>query len=366
MRGAVEGYDPEFGANVKWDVPLLNGYAWVQIPNRGSGDESFFGLNNPGLWRLIRDGEYDAVFCFTGYHRASFWIARVCAWLSGVPFIFGTDSATLNSLDGRRWKRQGKKLLWPYLFRTASQVIVASSGSRRLMLSLGIPADRISLTPASVDNDWWVQESSKVDREKARTSWSISPDAFVILFCAKFQPWKRPHDLLHAFRQVNSQNAFLVFAGEGPMRAEVEKEAAEMGLLERCRFLGFVNQSQLPCVYSASDVLVLPSAYETFGFVVNEASLCGCAVVASAQVGAAEDLIAPIDAGLIYPCGRVEVLAQILTRIERDREYCRKLGEAAKARMAAWSPEDTVAGMVQAVEAANKRRKRIATVSGHV
>ena len=51
-----------------------------------------------------------------------------------------------------------------------------------------------------------------------------------------------------------------------------------MGIAERVRFLGFVNQSGLPETYCASDVLVLPSSYEPFGVVVNEAMLCGCSV----------------------------------------------------------------------------------------
>src|SRR5215813_10731044 len=76
MRGAESGVDPEFGREVKWDVPLLDGYEWVQVPNKGRGDESFWGLNNPGLKELIRDGGFDAVLCLTGYVRASFWIAR--------------------------------------------------------------------------------------------------------------------------------------------------------------------------------------------------------------------------------------------------------------------------------------------------
>src|SRR5216684_8410189 len=65
MRGAEAGHDPEFGRSVKWDVPLLDGYAWTHVPNRGSGSESFFGLRNPGLWKFIRKGQFDAVLCYT-------------------------------------------------------------------------------------------------------------------------------------------------------------------------------------------------------------------------------------------------------------------------------------------------------------
>ena len=130
LRGAEEGYDPDFGTHVKWDVPVLEGHPWVQVPNRGSGDESFFGLNNPGLWRLIGDGRFDAVLAFTGYWRATFWIAWVRARLSGIAFLFGTDAVSLESRDSSAWKRSIKKILWPLLYRLATQVIVPSSGAR--------------------------------------------------------------------------------------------------------------------------------------------------------------------------------------------------------------------------------------------
>ena len=356
LRGAEPGHDPEFGATIQWDIPLLDGYSWVHVPNLGSGDESFFGLNNPGLWKLIRDGNFEAVFCYTGYIRASFWIARASALLSGAPFIFGTDTAAIGSQDGRAWKRPVKKLFWPFLYRFASQVIVPSSSTRDLMLSLGIRAEHISFTPYSVDNDWWLTQSARVSREAVRASWGIPADAAVILFCAKLQPWKRPHDLLRAFAQADAKDAFLVFAGEGPLRNALEKEAAELGVAQRCRFLGFVNQSQLPAVYTASDAFVLPSAYEPFGVVVNEASLCACAVVASDRVGAARDLIAPVDPTLIYAFGDLAALSAILRRLTGNPEACRQLGLAARARMATWSLADTVAGTVHAIEAATQRK----------
>src|SRR5215468_10252221 len=89
MRGAEGGVDPEFGREVKWDVPLLDGYEWEQVPNKGSDDESFWGLNNPGLSQIIRDGKFDAVLCFTGYVKRSFWIARSAAKEARAAFLFG-------------------------------------------------------------------------------------------------------------------------------------------------------------------------------------------------------------------------------------------------------------------------------------
>jgi hypothetical protein len=53
LRGAHSGYDPEFATAIQWDVPLLDGCNWVETPNIGTDTESFLGLCNPGLWRLI-------------------------------------------------------------------------------------------------------------------------------------------------------------------------------------------------------------------------------------------------------------------------------------------------------------------------
>ena len=363
LRGAEAGHDPEFGATVKWDVPLLDGYPWVHVPNRGSGNESFFGLNNPGLWPLLRDGNFDAVICYMGYVRASFWIARLRALLSGTPFIFGTDATTLDSMDGRTWKRPIKKVFWPFLYRMASQVIVPSSGTRDLMFSLGIPPERVTLTPYSVDNDWWLNQSQQVDRSSVRAAWGASPDTRVVLYCAKLQPWKRPQDLLRAFAKAQLTNAILIIAGEGPLRKELERETEHLRISDRVRYLGFINQSKLPAIYTAADLLVLPSSYEAFGVVVNEASLCGCAVVASDRVGAARDLIAPVDAGLIYPSGNVEALTRTLEHALSDRVRLSELGLAMRKRMETWSPRENIAGAVEAVEQAVARTRHAREVA---
>jgi len=213
LRGANSGYDPDFATAIQWDVPLLTGYDWVEIPNIGTGAESFLGLCNPALWRLIRRGSFDAVLCHTGYLNVSFWIGLLASKLTRTAFLFGTDATTLASRDSRWWKVAVKKILWPGLFRLADQVIVPSSAGVALMRTLGIPPEQITLTPFVVDNDWWTEKSKLVDRDAVRSDWGVTPGQQVILFCAKLQPWKRPADLLRAFSSLNLSTAVLVFAG---------------------------------------------------------------------------------------------------------------------------------------------------------
>jgi glycosyltransferase involved in cell wall biosynthesis len=357
LRGAEPGHDPDFGTILKWDVPLLDGYQWTHVANRGSGAESFFGLRNTDLWKLIRGGSFDAILCYVGYVQSSFWIAYFAGKSCKASFLFGTDSTTLTPRDSQSWKTAFKRLFWPKLFRLADQVIVPSSGTRELMLSLGIADERITLTPYTVDNDWWMQRSGQIDRESVRVSWGASASDAVILFCAKLQPWKRPLDLLRAFAKLNLSNARLVLAGDGPLRQTLVVEASALGVAARVRFLGFVNQSQLPAVYKSADLMVLPSEYEPFAVVVNEAMCCGCPVIASDHVGAARDLIAPVCPEFIFACGDVDALAALLKNAVADRARLQALGERGVAHMQTWSPERNIDATIQAIEKAVSRKR---------
>jgi glycosyltransferase involved in cell wall biosynthesis len=355
LKGVEAAFDPEFDVVVQWDVPLLSGYPWTHIPNRGSGSESFLGLCNTGLWDIIRRGNYDAVISFVGYVRSTFWIALTAAKISKAAFLFRTDATTLVPRNGHAWKRTVKKFLWPRLFRLADQVIVPSSGTRDLMFALGLPKERVTVTPYTVDNDWWGRESEKVDRAAVRASWDASPADAVILFCGKLQPWKRPLDVLHAFARAEISNALLVFAGEGPLRSQLAAEADALGIGSRIRLLGFVNQSALPAVYTASDLMVLPSEYEPFAVVVNEAMCCGCPVAASDHVGAVRDLVQPVHPEFVYPCGDVKALADLLRRALQDRAILKSIGKASLAHMRTWSPEKNIATTISAVQFAVSR-----------
>jgi len=358
MQGAQAQMDPDFGVKVAWDVPLLDGYPWIQLKNVSPRPRvgGLFGLINPGIWKVIRAERFDAVAIFTGYMCATFWIALAAAKLSGIPVMYGTDATTLHPIDGRGWKTPVKKYLWPRLFQMADMVIAPSSGTAALMRSLNVREEKITLMPYVVDNDWWIENASRVDRKSVRRAWGIPEDARVVLFCAKLQPWKQPQDLLRAFASANIPNTYLVYAGDGSLREPLEREAKELGVSERVRFLGFVNQSALPQVYCSSDVMVLPSEYEAFGVVVNEAMLCGCPVIVSDRVGARLDLVQGGVTGCVYPCGDIASLSSCLQKMLSDPAWLFKQREAARARIARWSPELYVQSFVDAVAGRTSKR----------
>ena len=360
LRGAQAAMHPEFGVEVKWDVPLLEGYPWILIPpakarENGRGRPGFFSKE---LLRLVLDGGFDAIYV-GGYYFPEAWRVLLAAKRLGIPYILSTDVHALESRRARNaFSRAIKKAIVGRIFRMAGAVSTGSTGATAYVQSLGVPADRIILGRNTVDNDWWATRAAAVDQAAIRRAWNIPADAPVALFCAKLQSWKRPGDLLEAFARANVPESHLVFAGDGPLRRELEQRAGSLGLVDRVHFLGFMNQSGLPAVYVASDLLVLPSDYEPFGLVVNEAMICGCPAVVSDRVGAKYDLIREGVTGSVFRCGEVDALAGTIRSLLSDRARRAKMGAAARERLKSWTPEMAVESFVETVELAVNRNSR--------
>ncbi len=358
LHGAERGFDPEFGIDLQWDIPLLDGYTWVHLPNRSPHPslDRFFGLLNPGIWRLIREGRYEIVVCY-GYHAASFWIAGAAAKISGAALVLSTDAHTAAPRDGEAWKGPLKRAVLPRLFAAADAVFAPSSRTVGYLEGLGVRSDRIFLTPYTVDNGSFLESAAAADIAAVRARWALPQEARVALFVGKLVPWKRPMDLVDAAAQVDG--LYVIWAGAGPMRDSVEARANELGVLARMRFLGFVNRRALPEVYAASDWLVLPSQYEGFGLVINEAFACGRPAIVSDACGAVGDLVLDGETGFVIPVGDTALLTRRLQTLTNDSNLLRIMGARARRRIADWGPEANVQAFVAAcITLAGESRSR--------
>lgn len=354
----VEAYDdPDFGQAIAWDIPLLEGYPWTHLPNRSRqpGLGRFWGLLNPQLWSLV--AEFDVVIVYTGYVYASFWLTALSAKWHRKGFIFSTDTSRFDSRRGRNWKRSLKQWLLPRIYQLGDMILVSTHFGKTVLAELGMPRDRVQVTPFVADNDWWLQQSQQVDRAAVRQTWSIPLAAPVVVFCAKLQPWKRPQDVLQAFAMAAVPESYLLYVGDGVLRSQLETQTQTLELGDRVRFLGFLNQSQLPAVYTAADVLCLSSEYEPFGVVVNEAMLCECAVVVSDRVGARE-LVQPGENGDIYPFSNVEVLAATFRRLLTQPKTLKRMGQKARQRLETWSPRENLTAQQKAIAFARNRKSQ--------
>jgi len=101
-------------------------------------------------------------------------------------------------------------------------------------------------------------------------------------------------------------------------------------------FTGFINQLELPSLYAASDIFVLPSELDAWGLAVNEAMCAGLPVVVSREVGCVPDLVKAGINGYTPAAGDVDGLTRALLRLIEDEDLRRRQGKASLARIQQW------------------------------
>jgi glycosyltransferase involved in cell wall biosynthesis len=166
-------------------------------------------------------------------------------------------------------------------------------------------------------------------------------------------------DLLRAFARVvkgrgQRGDAYLLYAGEGAERFRLEAAARDGGL-DGIRFLGFQNQTELPRLYELADVFVLPSEWEPWGLVVNEAMNAGKPVIVTDKVGAAVDLIEDGENGFVVPVGDISALAHRIDSVARYPEVARRMGECSLRRISEWNFACDAEGLLAALRAVESR-----------
>lgn len=164
-------------------------------------------------------------------------------------------------------------------------------------------------------------------------------DPMKILFCGQMIERKGVDLLLEAFQRLAPEtNARLLLVGrEAELPQMLEKVRAEVR--ERIDFAGFQAPEKLPEFYREADLFVLPSRYDGWGVVVNQALGAGLPMICSDAVGAARDLVEEGVNGSVFPAGDVDALTEVLRHWTTAPERLEAAAAANLARAPEWTPE---------------------------
>jgi N-acetyl-alpha-D-glucosaminyl L-malate synthase BshA len=135
------------------------------------------------------------------------------------------------------------------------------------------------------------------------------PDKYdaLVLHISNFRPVKRVEAAIEVFHRIRRQiRARFILVGDGPVRPDVERQIAQLGLGEHVSFAG--EQQELVPLLSAGDLFLLPSAKESFGLAALEAMACGVPVVAS-NVGGLPEIIEDGVTGFVCPPDAIDLMA---------------------------------------------------------
>jgi glycosyltransferase involved in cell wall biosynthesis len=346
-----------FGVGFQWDLPLLEGYPHSFLRNvaKNPSVATFGGIDTPEVAVHIARGAYDAVLV-SGWQHKSFWQAMTACWRSRTKLMVRGDSHL--HTPRAEFKRRVKTIPYRLFISRLDACLAAGSWSREYFLHYGASPDRVFIVPHVVDENWLCAEATRLEprRLDLRRRWELRDTSTVFGLVSKMIPVKRVADFIDAIGRLAQQNGNVqgLIVGDGPLRADYEALVNAQHV--PVKFTGFLNQSEIAQAYASMDALVLPSASETWGMVVNEAMLFGRPCLVSDQVGCGPDLIDPDVTGRVFPMGDVRALCNDMFALARDQEQLRTMGKACRVLMRKWSVLSAVDAMIAAVEAVQDRR----------
>ena len=348
--GAQSYHDEGFGREVKWDVPLLEGYHFEFLPNWSISPNAsrFWGRINPRIILHLRRRKFDAIWVH-GWARFTDWIALLAAFKFNVPVLIRGESNLLPALP--RWKSALKRIVLRNLFRRTSAFLAIGRFNAEFYRAYGVPKEKIYMVPYAVNNDFFLSQADKLAncKGKLKQELGIAPDLPVVLYSGKLIEKKRPSDLLKAFECVSkTQKAVLVYVGAGSLERELKQQAEAKHL--PVVFAGFQNQTELPKWFAIADVFALPSGDEPWGLVVNEAMCFSLPVVASDQVGAAGDLVRGGVNGFVFSSGDARSLSEHLELLLSDPVLRARFGQKSREIIEHWSYRENVNGILTCLE----------------
>ncbi|HET7090854.1 MAG TPA: glycosyltransferase family 1 protein [Anaerolineae bacterium] len=201
--------------------------------------------------------------------------------------------------------------------RAARRVIAISESTRRdVIRRFHVDPGRVAVTPLAADERFRPQPESEVRR--VRQAYTL-PERF-ILYVGINKPPKNLPRLVDAYAQLVAGSAELdfdcVIAGAWDNRyPESRERAAHLGLGDGVRFLGSIPDADLPALYAAADLFVMPSLYEGFGLPVLEAMACGTPIACSDTSSLPE---VAGDAGLFFNPYDIDQMASTMLRAMTD------------------------------------------------
>jgi D-inositol-3-phosphate glycosyltransferase len=295
-----------------------------------------------GIQRFAREKG----LCYDLIH-SHYWMSGLAAEIlsnawGGIPII--QMFHTLGEMKNRI-AQSDDELESPYRLESERHVmaradrIVAATLAEKAQLEWLYKADsrKITIIPPGVDTGRFYP----IPKDEAKQFIGIPNEDRMVLFVGRIEPLKGIDTLIRAMSYMAQENSecptYLAIIGGDPSASPDEMSAEMSSLQQLCRdlhmdrtvvFLGKRGQDTLPYYYSAAEVLVMPSFYESFGMVALEAMACGTPVVAS-QVGGLAFLVQDGTTGYHVPGGDSHALYEKLSILLHNDQTRQMMGTQA-------------------------------------
>ncbi len=285
------------------DIPKVAIYASLQ--NMLCGIESF---------RKSDMRQYDVI-------HSHYWLSGIMGaqlqmwWHVPHMVMFHTLGIPKNSRGANNDEPELRIETEKEVIRHSDRIIAATDQEQESLISAyGASQSHVTVIPCGVN----MKLFKPVDMKEARQNLNLYHKN-IVLFVGRFEHLKGLRQLIKAMSLVtgSTDTALIVVGGDEHSKEELlqlQRLAQELNIAERVCFIGSIEQDKLPAYYSAADVCVVPSYYESFGMVALESLACGTPVVA-ADVGGMRQIIRDETMGYIVPTNDPALLADRISLI---------------------------------------------------
>jgi glycosyltransferase involved in cell wall biosynthesis len=231
-------------------------------------------------------------------------LSAILGWclkrLTGVSYI-----VTVQSLE--------KKGFWEKLaYKNAAFCVAVSGAVKEYFQNMGV--ENIAVIPNGID----IKRFEKLDRQEARNKLGLN-DKFAIMTVARLEKRKGLEFLIRALPELNFP--FVCFlVGDGEEGANLENLSEKLGVSDKVKFLGQIDNKEIPGYLAAADCFVLPSLEEGFGIVVLEAQAAGLPVIGT-NIGGIKDIIEDSKTGLLVEPADPKELADAIAKVYSGQKF---------------------------------------------
>lgn len=301
--------------------------------------------------------------------KRKYRIVHVAGWNN--PFIFVlilmsrlffysviVETDTPLNLQISIWKKIIKKWLYPILFQFPAFFLPGGTRQANYLMHYGVSPKKIIHAQMTVDVEYiqnYIKKIAPSDREKLRIQYGSDNKDVVFLFVGRLLDWKGIRELIDAFNLIDAENVKLWIVGAGDLIDEVKFASQEN---KKIIYFGRISGDLLWNVYYAADVFVIPSHYEPWGLVVNEAMAAGLPIIATESVGCVDDLVLNKNQGLIVQSKNSYALFIAMNDMLRTAEKRRLMAESASKKIAGWTLQNEASNITAAWDTVLSRYAR--------
>jgi glycosyltransferase involved in cell wall biosynthesis len=300
-------------------------------------------LVNRSVTTALGRAQPDVIIC-GGYNYLASWQAQRWAKRNDVHFLLWCESTALD----QRGSYALVESLKENFLRRCDGFVVPGKSSWEYVHEMGIPPENIFVAPNAVDVNLFSTRVEALQSDPDRLRGELGLPARYFLFVGRLVEAKGVIDLLEAYARLSPQlrsEVGLVFAGNGPLRADCEAIARSI-FPGAVHFPGFVHRDELAGYYGLAECFVLPTHTDPWGLVVNEAMACGLPVICTEVAGCAADLVH--GNGRIVPAHRADQLAAAMREIATDSRLRQRMARESINLIHHYSPQACAAGIARA------------------